>query len=346
MRAFQISEYGGVEVLRLNEAAPDPVPASDEVLIRVVATSVNPVDAGRRAGYGHAIFKARGGADMPLILGHDLSGVVQAVGNQVKSFKVGDEVWAAPNAFRDGTYAELIAVAESEVDHKPTNISHVEAATLPYVALTTWAALVGRVDAATHQSSDKRAFVPAGAGGVGSIAIQLLKAWGFRVTTTCGPANVALCKSLGADEVIDYTNSRWQDAGPFELVFDTMGYRNAAEGSAVCLLSRRRNAQYVSIVHDLMPLTDARGLPLGALSAGGALLGRKIRERILHGRGYHWSLFRPSGSALAEIRAMVEGEQIRPVIDTVYEFEELPQAHAHIETGHARGKLALRVQDA
>ncbi len=309
-------------------------------------TSVNPVDAARRAGYGHAIFNARGGADMPLILGHDLSGVVQAVGSQVKNFKVGDEVWSAPNTFRDGTYAELIAVAESEVDHKPANISHVEAATLPYVALTTWAALAGRADAATQHSSDKRAFLPAGAGGVGSFAIQLLKTWGFRVTTTCGTTNVGLCESLGADEVIDYTCSRWQEAGPFELVFDTMGYRNAAEGSAVSLLNRRRNAQYVSIVHDLMPLTDARGLALGMLSAGAALLGRKVRERVLHGRGYHWSLFRPSGSALAEIRTLVEAGQIHPVIDTVYEFADLPQAHTHIETGHTHGKLALRVQDA
>ena len=151
-------------------------------------------------------------------------------------------------------------------------------------------------------------------------------------------------ESLGADRVIDYTTSQWQDAGPFELVFDTMGYRNAAEGSAVKLMSERCNAQYVSIVHELMPLVDARGLLLGMLSAGSLLLGRKLRERILHGRAYHWSLFKPDGEALAEIRKLVEALKIRPLLDTVYEFEQIPQAHTHVETGHVHGKLAVSVQ--
>jgi NADPH:quinone reductase-like Zn-dependent oxidoreductase len=342
MRAFQITEYGDAGVLQLNSSAPDPKPAADEILIRVAATSVNPVDAARRAGYGHSIFNARGGATMPLILGHDLSGVVSATGSKVKNFEAGQEVWAAPDAFRNGTYAELVAVKASEVDQKPTNISHIQAATLPYVALTTWAALADKVDISTRQSAGRRAFVHAGAGGVGSFAIQFLKAWGFHVTTTCGPTSVALCERLGADQVIDYTRDRWQDTGPFELVFDTMGYRNA--DSCVPLLHRNLNAQYVSIVHELMPLTDARGLLLGGLSGACLLAGRKLRERIVHRRGYHWSLFRPNGSALAEIRKLVESDKVRPVIDTEYEFEELPQAHTHIETGHVHGKLAVRVQ--
>jgi len=342
MRAFQITKYGDADVLQLNDSAPDPEPAADELLIRIAATSVNPVDAARRAGYGHTIFNARGGATMPLILGHDLSGVVSAIGSEVKSFEVGQEVWSAPDAFRNGTYAEMVAVKESEVDHKPANISHLQAATLPYVALTTWSALADKVDLSTQQSADRRAFVHAGAGGVGSFAIQLLKAWGFHVTTTCGTANVALCKRLGADQVIDYTCVRWQDTGPFELVFDTMGYRNA--DSCVPLLNRNQNAQYVSIVHELMPLTDARGLLLGGLSGIGLLAARKLRERVVHGRGYHWSLFRPNGSALAEIRKLVESEKVQPVIDTEYEFDELPQAHTHIQTGHVHGKLAVRVQ--
>ncbi|MFT5098045.1 MAG: NADPH:quinone reductase-like Zn-dependent oxidoreductase [Candidatus Azotimanducaceae bacterium] len=342
MRAFQITEYGAADVLQLNDSVPDPEPAADEVLIRIAATSVNPVDAARRAGYGHPIFNARGGATMPLILGHDLSGVVSAIGSDVKNFEVGQKVWAAPDAFRDGTYAEMVAVKESEVDHKPANISHMQAATLPYVALTTWAALADKVDLSTRQSTDKPAFVHAGAGGVGSFAIQLLKVWGFHVTTTCGASSVALCERLGADQVIDYSRDRWQDTGPFELVFDTMGYRNA--DSCLPLVNRNRNAQYVSIVHELMPLTDARGLLLGGLSGACLLSGRKLRERINHGRGYHWSLFRPNGSALAEIRKLVESEKVQAVIDSEYEFEALPQAHTHIETGHVHGKLPVRVQ--
>lgn len=134
----------------LNIPVPDPKPAANEILIRVATTSVNPVDATRRAGYGHPIFNARGGANMPLIMGHAMSDVVSATGSEVKSFEVGQEVWAAPDAFRNGTYAELVAVKASKVDHKPANISHMQAATLPHVALTTWTALADKVDVSTR----------------------------------------------------------------------------------------------------------------------------------------------------------------------------------------------------
>lgn len=344
MRAVEISEYGEPGVLRLNPHAPDPVPADDEVLIRIHATAVNLVDAARRAGYGRHLFDRGGRARMPLILGHDASGVVAAVGAKVTRFAVGDEVWSAPDAFRNGTYAELVAVREREVARKPRNLTHPQAAALPYVALTAWSALVRGKAVVPGQAQDVKVLVHAGSGGVGSFAIQLLKAWGATVATTCSTANVALCRSLGADVVIDYTCQDYaKELSNYDVVLDTLGYLEDAEGPSLSTLKRGRGAVYISLVNPMLPMIDRLGLAPGLLAAFGILLGRKVWQGLVHDRRYVWAHFTPDGAALEVIRDLVENGQIRPIVQSVLPLEDVVTAHELIATRRVRGKLVLEV---
>lgn len=345
MRAVQLRSFGPAEeVLELIEGASIPELRDGDVLVRVVASSVNPIDCARRAGYGKHILGLRGGTRMPLVLGRDVSGVVEAVGPKATRFKPGDAVWGATDVFRNGTWAEYVAVDESELAPRPERLSHTEAASLPYVALTTWAALVGRAGLTQENAAGKRVLVHAGAGGVGTFAIQLLACWGAQVATTCSSRNADLVKSLGADEVIDYGVQSYSELlRDYDVVYDTLGFE--AEAPSLSVLKEHGGAQYVSIVHPLMPLTDRLGVLAGGLVAGATLLERKLRQRIGHGRGYHWSLFAPNREALEKIGDWVDQGRIRAVIDRVYPLAEIADANLHVESRRARGKVVLEVGD-
>ena len=341
MRAIELHRFGAPdEALRLNEAFPMPTLRNRDLLVRVVASSVNPIDCARRAGYGRKILGMRGGATLPLVLGRDVSGVVEAVGPEVTRFRAGDEIWAGADVFRNGCWAEYVALDEEQAAAKPTQLSHEEAASIPYVALTTWAALVGGAGLDPAGAAGKRILVHAGAGGVGSFAIQLLVAWGAHVATTCSTRNVGLVKRLGAHEVIDYTQQDYADVlRDYDMVYDTLGFE--AEAPSLSVLKQNAGAQYASIVHPLMPLTDRYGLPVGALVAGATFARRKLTQRLRYGRGYHWSLFSPNGAALEQIGKLAEEGRIHAVIDRVLPLEEIAAANEHVESRRAQGKVVL-----
>ena len=195
MKAFLIDGYKPRDGGRIADI-PDPVPTQGQVLVRVHAAGVNLLDAKIRSGEFKSILSYR----MPLVLGHDVAGDVVAVGPDVRRFKVGDEVYARPDTSGIGTFAELIAMNESDVALKPTTVSMAEAASVPLIGLTAWQALVER---ANVQPGEK-VFIQAGSGGVGTIAIQLAKHLGATVATTAGAASAAMVAGLGADIVIDY----------------------------------------------------------------------------------------------------------------------------------------------
>ncbi|MDO7846144.1 NADP-dependent oxidoreductase [Hymenobacter sp. M29] len=195
MKAFLLTRYGKNEKLQLTEV-PRPAPQADEVLLEIHAAGVNQLDFKLRDGEFKLILPYK----LPTGLGHDVAGVVTAVGARVSQFKVGDEVYARPADFHIGTFAEFIAVREADVARKPANLTMTEAGSLPLVALTAWQALV---DVARLQKGQK-VFIQAGSGGVGTFAIQLAKHMGAYVATTTSAANTALVKRLGADLVIDY----------------------------------------------------------------------------------------------------------------------------------------------
>lgn len=308
MKAIRIHEYGNASVLRFEEA-PLPQHGAEDLLIRVVASSINPVDWKVREGYLKGFIPHA----LPLILGWDVSGVVEAVGAQVSGFKVGDAVFSRPDISRDGSFAEYIAVRASEVAFKPATVSHIEAAALPLAGITAWESLVKVGQIAAGQ----RVLVHAGAGGVGSLAIQVAKARGAWVASTCSAANRALVESLGADLVIDYRSTAFQTVlRDLDLVFDTVGGQVQEDSWAT-------------------------------LKPGGLLVSitdRPSEERAAAAKARAAFVFiQPDAAVLGELAALVDTGALRPVIGAEFALKDLAKAHALSETGRARGKIVIYV---
>jgi NADPH:quinone reductase-like Zn-dependent oxidoreductase len=308
MKAVRIHQYGGREVLSLDEI-PVPDIDPDEVLVRVVAASVNPVDWKVRAGYladmiPHAL---------PLTLGWDVSGVVAAVGSAVTQWQVGDAVYARPDLVRDGTYAEFVAIRAYECARKPSTVSHVEAASLPLAGITAWEAMMD----AAHVQAGQRVLVHAGSGGVGSLAIQLAKSAGATVIATASSRNRALVESLGVDQFVDYTASRVQDAvAPVDVVFDTIG-GEVQEASWSIL---KPGGIQVSIIS---PPDEAKARAMGL-------------------RG-DYVFIGPNAPVLDRLAQMVDGGKLRPIVGAEFALDDIVEAHALSESGRAVGKIVLYV---
>ncbi len=342
MKAVEINRYGPAGVLSLNENVPMPEIAPDEVLVQNRASSVNPIDTLKRTGYGRSIFARKRRREFPWIMGNDVAGVIIQTGAKVSKFNLHDEVFCALSGFGPGAWAEYIAVPADIAAIKPLNLSFEEAASIPYVGLTAWAALAGRGGLSPGSGSGKKALVHGGSGGVGSFAIQLLKAWGWFVATTCSTRNVALVKAIGADEIIDYTAIDFSDElKNYDLVFDTVGVKVPGyEERSIAVLKPNSSSTYISIVHPLVRSLDRYGFLFGGLIAASDLVRKKIRHRKI---GYHWSIFKPDGRALDKIRPLIESGAIRPVIDKTYTLEQMPEAHQYVESGQARGKVGIRI---
>jgi len=308
MKAVRIHEYGNRNVLKF-EDAPMPNIASDDVLVRVVAASVNPVDWKIREGY----LKEMISYSMPLTLGWDVSGVVSAVGTDVTRFSVGDAVYSRPDINRNGTYAEFVAIRESEIAHKPQTLSHNEAASLPLAGITAWEALI----TTAQLSAGQKVLIHAGSGGVGSLAIQLAKSRGAYVIATTSGKNRALVESLGADEVIDYTIQNFAEIlDDIDVVFDTMG-GDIQESSWSVL---KRGGILVSIVS---PPSDA-----------------KASERDVRGV---FIFIEPNAYILEQMAELVDQGTLRPVIGGEFALQDIEKAHALSESGRTVGKIVLYV---
>ena len=225
MKVFVADRYGKQERLRAADV-PEPDVGDNDVLIQVHATAVNQLDSKLRNGEFKPILPYR----PPFILGHDVAGVVVRVGPRVRQFKVGDEVYARPDDFRIGTFAELIAVKEDSVAIKPKNITMEEAASIPLVGLTAWQALVEKA----RLKKGQKVFIQAGSGGVGTFAIQLAKHLGATVATTTSAGNMALVKSLGADVVIDYKQDAFEERlSGYDVVLNSQDGKTLAKSLGV-----------------------------------------------------------------------------------------------------------------
>ncbi len=308
MKAVQIHGYGDAGVLRYGDV-PDPRPNDDDVLIRVIGSSVNPVDWKIRAGHMKEVMPFT----MPFTPGWDVSGIVVQTGKSVARFQVGDSVYSRPDIARAGTYAELIAVRESEVAIKPRTISHIGAGTLPLAGITAWEAIVtiGQVGAG------QRVLVHAASGGVGSLAVQIAKAKGAFVIGTASAGNRDLVESLGVDEFIDYASQPFEDtAKDIDLVFDTIGGTTQDRSWAT-------------------------------LSPGGMLVSitSTPSEEVAreHGARSAFLMIGPNVAALDELTALVELGQLRPIVGAEFALADIQRAHELSETGRARGKIALYV---
>ena len=322
MKAAFLTQYGGNEKIQWGEL-PDPVPGPGSVLVEVHAAGCNPVELAMRNGE----FKRALKLTFPQVLGFDVSGVIGQVGPGVRGWKPGDAVFARlPNRLM-GAYAELALVPADLLAPKPGTLSHLEAASLPTVALTTWQALVERARLQAGESI----LIQAGAGGVGSFAIQLAKHLGARVAATAGPANQAFLRELGADLPMDYTRQRFEDGGPFDVVYDGVG------GDLInrSIDALRPGGRYVGLVRT----ADARAYREFGIPSPLAWLAARSR-----GAQFHGVLTRPDGSLLAEIGALVESGAIRPIVGKVYPLNQLAAAFQDLAQGHARGKLVMAIR--
>jgi alcohol dehydrogenase len=333
MKAFVLEGYGKKRTMRLAEM-PDPDLRDDEVLIQVHAAGVNQLDSKIRDGEFKLILPYR----MPLILGHDVAGVVVRVGPRVRLFKQGDEVYARPDDFRIGTFAEFVPVKEASLALKPKGLTMEEAASIPLVGLTAWQALVEMAQLKKGQ----KVFIQAGSGGVGTFAIQLAKHLGATVATTTSSANIALVKSLGADVVIDYKTQDFE-----ELLRDYDVVLNSQDGKTLekSLRVLKRGGKLVSISGPADPEFAKQITAPGFVKLVIRLLSAGVRRRA-RGRGvdYRFLFMRASGSQLREITRLLEAGAIRPLIDKVFPFESTNEAMAYVESGRAKGKVVVSVK--
>jgi len=328
MRAFVVTRYK--EPLREADV-PEPVAGAHDVLVRVEAAGLNPLDEKIRAGEFKQVLPYK----LPLIPGNDVAGTVIRVGAGVRGFKPGDEVYARPGQDRIGTFAERIAVAEGDLALKPASISMHEAGSLPLVALTAWQALVERGRVRPGQN----VLIHAGAGGVGSIAIQLAKHLGASVATTASGSNADFVRELGADTVIDYrTQDFEQRLAGYDLVLDSLGGENLEKSLRV--LGPGGKAIGIGGPPDPAFAREAGLNPLLRLVIAG--LSSKVRRQAKKlGVTYEFLFVRASGDQLRQITALVDQGVLRPVVGRVFGFGQTPQALQSLSQGGIRGKAVI-----
>lgn len=316
MRAMVITNYGGTDVFCEKEM-PVPEPKEKEILVKVYATSVNPVDYKIRKGMLST------GIKPPQILGFDVSGVVVEVGLKPTStdFKIGDEVFYYSRIpGRQGAYAEYNLAEENVISKKPKNISHTEAASFPVVWCTAWDGLIERAKIKLGET----VLIHAGAGGVGSIAIQLAKLCGAYVFSTCSTKNIDFVKNLGADFVIDYKKEDFAEiikketkGNGVDIVFDTVGEETLTKS--------------ISVTKQFGRVTTIIRMPA-------------IVEEAFFKNLSIYPIFAQSARYKMDIlRELIERGQIKPVIDSVISLSDIPKAHQMLEKGGVRGKIVVEI---
>jgi len=341
MRAAVLRKYGAAgSTLRIEPDYPDPAIGPGQVLVRMKASSVNPIDVRMSGGYARARLTSLG-IGLPMILGRDVAGVVERVGPGVDRFAPGDEVVGLVVSSEPGALAELVAVRADLLVKKPAVLSWQAAATYPYAGLTTWSAFVNEVGIKPGSLGGKTALVLGGAGGTGSFAVQLLKLWGARVAATCSAANTGFVAGLGADVVIDYGSQDYARVlHDVDLVYDTVG---GDEERALSVLRTDGGANFVSIVHPVIPVTDELGWEAGIVKVNAQRQTKAEEQRSKYGRGYFWSMIKPDNAMLSATTAFVAEGRIRMSIEHVYRLEQVREAFARSVTNRVRGKLVVEI---
>lgn len=333
MKAFIVEKYDNKLKLKLTDLQ-NPVIKNDEVLVEVYAAGLNLLDSKIKAGE----FKMLLPYQLPLVLGHDVAGVITQVGNAVKQFKVGDEIYARVADFHIGTLAEYIAIQEQDLALKPANISMEEAASLPLVALTAWQALV---ETAALKAGQK-VFIQAGSGGVGTVAIQLAKHLGATVATTASEKSFETLKKLGADVLIDYKKENFEAAlSDYDVVLNSQdkktlekSLRITKAGGKVISISGPPTPEFAKAIGANFILKTI----LSLISFGVRSLAKKRSV------DYSFLFMRANGAQLQKISALIENGTIVPVVDQIYPFGETNAALSYVESGRAKGKVVVKMK--
>ncbi|MFS8096188.1 NADP-dependent oxidoreductase [Lentzea alba] len=334
MRAFIVDRYGkSGNTLRAGDM-PEPAVGDHDVLVQIHAAGVNALDAKIRDGEFKLVLPYR----PPFILGNDVAGVVIRIGAGVRKFKPGDEVYARPDKDRIGTFAELISVNEDDLALKPKRLTMEEAAAVPLVGLTAWQALVEIADLRKGQ----KVFIHAGAGGVGTFAIQLAKHLGATVATTTSATNVDLVKRLGADVVIDYRKDDFETVlHDYDVVLNSLDNETLKKSLRVL----KPGGKLISISGPPDPAFAREIGKLWVLRPITRVLSHGIRKAARRRQvSYSFLFMRASGKQLSEITSLIDAAIITPVLDRIFPFESTNEAMTYVQTGRAKGKVVIKVK--
>jgi NADPH:quinone reductase-like Zn-dependent oxidoreductase len=333
MKAFVVTHYGkdGVKA----QDIPVPTVGHNDVLVKVHAASINPLDKMVRDGDFKQLLKYK----TPFVLGHDVAGVITHVGAGVRGFAVGDEVYARPRDLRIGTFAEYIAIDYTDVARKPETLSLLEAAAVPLVALAAWQILIEKANIQPGQ----KVLVHAGAGGLGSTVIQLAKHLGAHVATTVNGARTELVRDLGAEVVIDYTTQDFADViSGYDLVVDSLGGDNLLKsltvlkpGGLAIGVTGPPDAGFAKQLNAPKPFEFVL-----------SLLSRKVRKAAKKQRvRYAFFFMHASGAQLHELAALYDAGHLRPVVDSTFPFDQTLVALAHVENGKTKAGKVIVTHD-
>ncbi|GAA0551350.1 NADP-dependent oxidoreductase [Chitinophaga japonensis] len=318
MKAIRINEFGLPEVMKLEEIAR-PIPAADEILVKVYASAVNPIDWKIRDG--KIVSRLHVKIELPITPGWDAAGIVEEIGSNVTGFKKGDAVYGIPNYPGDGSYAEYVAAKARKFSLKPKSINFIEASAIPVSGVTAWDGVFNRGQLQPGQ----RILIHGAAGGVGHFAVQLAKWKGAYVIGTASPNNHAFLKQLGADEVIDYNKQDFEDMlHDLDVVFDAVALGNDIQQKSVRVLKENGT------------LVTTQGFPLGE-DVTKALAKKNARGEVIYGEEdiREW---------LNEIALLVDENKIKVTVNKTYPLEKAAEAHRESEQRHGRGKLVLEVR--
>lgn len=313
MKSVIIERYGKPEVLKIKEI-PIPQIENDEILIKVLASSVNPVDWKVRKG----MLRIMPGQKLPKMLGADLCGIIEKIGEGVEGFKKGDEVYGMISAIQGGAYAEYVVAKSDQVSLKPSNLKFTEAAGIPLAALTAYQALkrIGNLQVG------ETVCVNGCSGGVGHFAVQIAKTLGATVTGICSTNNVEFAKGLGADEIIDYTtvDNIFENDNKYDIFFDAVA-----------------NQSYFNVMTHL----NRNGRYLSTLPSASLLLGSIIN--MISSKHSKMTNVKIKSEDLRFLTELIKASKLKVNIDKVYSLNEIQEAHRHSETGRVVGKLTLKI---
>ncbi|XP_059483495.1 reticulon-4-interacting protein 1 homolog, mitochondrial-like [Neocloeon triangulifer] len=356
MMAWQVHSFGGIDQLGLTDSERIPkLLQPNDILVRVNCTSVNPIDLAMISGYGSSLLNLAKQAEdrvcrnaaaelssleFPVTPGRDFVGEVVECGAQVRHLRIGDVVWGVIPPYRRGAHAQFVQASADHVLRKPENVDDVSAACVPYAGLTAWSALWAPFSEYVWPRT--KVLVLGGSGGVGSLAVQMLKAFGSRVVTTCKTDAVPTLESFGLEAVIDYTSPDYSRdikmCGPYDLILNAAGLSGTPH---IDNIKEWRLARYVTLSPPLLRNSDEFGVPVGTVKSVLDASMQNLQSLRSKGALVQWGFFAPSQKGLQQLGKLVADGKVKPVVHKKFKFSELPEAFKCQQEGHLRGKIVV-----
>ncbi|XP_061399372.1 reticulon-4-interacting protein 1 homolog, mitochondrial [Musca vetustissima] len=360
MKGWQIHSYGDVDELQYSDKLKMPqIRQSDQCLVKVLSTSINPIDVAMLSGYGSKVLntmRCQGNAiEFPLTLGREFCGILVQKGMIVKddvNLPLGQRVWGVvPVQTPQGAHAEYVAVPKHCLSSAPTNLNNEEAASVLYAGLTAWSGIYvtanlggicGTLTANGANCNNKRILILGGSGSVGSLAIQMLKAQGAQIVSTCSENAREMVQNLGADIVIDYHNpvemETLRQYAPYDIVLDCSG-----QGPAGAEQLQFKYQQYVTFSSPLLKNIDSSGMALGLLKNVGNLLETNVKSITQQKGLVKWGFFSPAPQGISHLKRLVERKKLLPLVEKTYKMDQMPEAFQRVKDGHLRGKIVVNI---